>query len=243
MHGLTELSDFYKICKSIVKNYPPQYADVNEPEMVALRPNTFAVVRSLKDFDADNVAKRPQFIDSPYFYSRNWANSEYRSGQFKLEYPVVGFAEDTTTLRVGRSDSAKLNFFVIDQIPKGGNFYEDTYSEQREIEDVARDIRSHFIKMIVVLQNFAYCKSLSNSFEDGWYDTAWLDRQNIDYQVITGLDSLVNFNEVTVEIFPAIVDNCLIGLTNINVKIDSCIVAPVINYDSDDFIKFTDDNC
>lgn len=242
MHGLAELNDFYNICKKIVKGYPPQYIAVNEPEMVALRPNTFAVVRSLKDFDAENINKRPQFVDSPYFFSRHFDNAQYRSGDFKTEYPIVGFAEDTTTLKLVRSDVAKLNFFFIDQIPQHGNFYEDTYSKNREIEHVAKDIRDHFRRFIGVLRQFAYCKIQNDELVEGWYDTTWLFSQGYRYTDSVRLDSLINFDNLTVEIFPSIVDNCLIGLTNIFVNLDDCSLdIPVIDYLDDAEMRYTND--
>ena len=243
MKGFNEITDFYRICKSVVKGYPAQYIAANEPEMVALRPNTFAVVRSLKDFDAENINKRPQFSNSPYFFSRHFNNSKYRSGQIKVEYPVVGFAEDRASLKLTKADKVKLDFFFIDQIPQFGDFYDDTYSKNREIEDVAKDIRDHFRKFIRILYQFAYCNV--QGLPTGWYDIVWLQDNDYTYNELTPLDALVNLTDLQVEIFTGIVDNCVIGLTNIYVSVDGCdVVPPKIDYDIDSVEKFTNDvNC
>jgi hypothetical protein len=246
-HGFKELAEFYRVAQSIVRGYPAQYAAVGEPEMVALRPNSFVVARSLQDFNAENVAKRPHFSDSPYFYSRNFTNAQHRSGENKIEYPIVGFAEDRVTLNLTRSDSAHLNFFVIDQIPQGANgFYEDGYSSAREVEDVARDIRDHFRKFISVLRRFGYYENLFQ-LPNGWYDEFSLIESGVSRYPcpISKLDSLVNFDNLTVEIFPTMADNCLIGVANIHVKLDYCPEMPMrIDYAMNDETKFTDDvNC
>lgn len=228
-----DIADFYQICKKIVKGYPPQYGGANMPEMVALRLNTFAVVRSVNDFNADNLNKRPQYLDSPYFYSRHFANSGHVTGDFKFEYPALAFAEDKVTFNQKGSDVFKLDFMIIDQLPQFGTFYTDVYSKNRELEEVARDIRQHFKKLIAVLKNWCYA-TFSDTSKNGWYDNVFLIAENESYNIEMMLTDIINLNSIQIEIFPNVIDGCLIGVTSIMIQADNCVIGtPVIQYDTE----------
>jgi hypothetical protein len=228
-----DIAEFYGICKKIVKGYPAQYGGENMPEMEALRLNTFAVVRSVSDFNADNVKKRPQYTDSPYFYSRHFANSGHVTGEFKFQYPALAFAEDKVTFNRKSSDVFKLDMIIIDQLPQFGDFYSDQYSKNRELEEVARDIRMHFKKLIAILRGWVYA-TFQNTSKNGWYDRTFLDVQNDLFNIEMDFINMVNLDSVQVEIFPNVIDGCLVGLTSITVQADNCVIGvPVIQYDTE----------
>jgi hypothetical protein len=230
-----DIAEFYNICKKIVKGYPAQYGGVNTPEMAALRLNTFAVVRSVDDFNTDNLKKRPQYLDSPYFYSRHFANSGHVTGEFKFEYPALAFAEDRVTFNRKLSDSYKLDWIIIDQLPAFGDFYSDQYSKNRELEEVARDIRNHFKKLIAIFRNWVYA-SFSDTSLNGWYDKTYLNSESLEYFVEKSLEDILKLDSVQVEIFPKIIDGCLVGITSLHVDTDNCVIGvPVIQYDKQDF--------
>lgn len=226
-----DIAEFYNICKRIVKGYPAQYGDSNSLEMAALRLNTFAVVRSVNDFNADNLKKRPQYLDSPYFYSRHFANSGHVTGEFKFEYPALAFAEDKVTFNQKRSDVYKLDMIIIDQLPQFGDFYTDVYSKNRELEEVARDIRQHFKKLFAVLKNWVYA-TFADTSKNGWYDEVFLIAENETYTTELWLTDIINLDTVQVEIFPNVIDGCLVGVTSITVQTDNCVIGvPVIDYE------------
>jgi len=51
--------------------------------------NTFAVIGSWADLDADNLGKYIDYKDTPYFYSRRWENLRFNPSRLEVDYPVM----------------------------------------------------------------------------------------------------------------------------------------------------------
>ena len=230
-----DISQFYSICKKIVKGYPPQYGGSTGVEMVALRLNTFAVINSLDDLNLDNLGKRPQFADSPNFYSRVFANSGHTTGSFKLEYPLFAIIENVITVNRKLSDEYELRLFICDQLPEYGDFYNDQYSKNREVQEVARDIRQHFKKLIGILRNWVYA-TFTDTTKNGWYDETFLISESEVYTSQMSMSDIINMDSLQFEVFGKGIDKCLVGTTTIKVQANNCVIGmPVINYDIEDY--------
>lgn len=84
------LYNFYDILKLIVRHCP-------EGNKHYERLNSFAVIRSLQDLSTDNLSKSPDYLDSPYFYSRKQAHSGKQLVNY--DYPACVIIPTNGTMR------------------------------------------------------------------------------------------------------------------------------------------------
>lgn len=217
----------------MVKAWPATYPNAEAHEYVAKRPNTFAVLRSLLDIEADNLGKTIEASRPPYLFIRGYDSNSLRSG-VKIEYPLIGCAEDTMTFFNPVSSGVKkqrhkLNLFAIDQLPHPGNTYADGYSMNRAVEEVGRDLRQMMLRLLHSLRRWEKLEFSSGPYTDGWHDVKWLTDhgQPAEWESIESLSDVVTgMSEADGDLIYAGSDNNAILITNLFITTDYC-PAPV----------------
>ena len=230
---MTDPTEFYGIACAMVKAWPATYPNADAHEYVAKRPNTFAVLRSLNELEADNLAKTIEAARPPYLFIRGYDANAYRSG-VKIEYPLIGCAEDTMRFfnpitKGAKKQRHKINLFVVDQLPYPGTSYSDQYSMNRAIEEVGRDLRQIMLRYLNSLRRWARVEFLSGPYADGWHDVEWLKAHGATatWEVIESLtDVIVGSSEPDGDLIYQGSDNTAILITNIYIETDYC-PAPV----------------
>lgn len=231
---MNDVTEFYAIVCAIVKGWPATYPTADSPEATAKRPNTFSVMRSLLDLEADNLAKAIEHARPPYLYIRGYDANSYRQG-IKIEYPLIGCAEDTFTffkpMGTVQKQRNRINLFCIDQLPFRENAYSDQYSTSRAIEEVGRDLRVMMLKLLHSFKRWGYLEFSSGPYADGWHDMVWLKTHGdpATWETRSLLtDHIINVNEVGGDLIYQGSDNNAILITNIYVDTDYC--APDVDF-------------
>ena len=232
---MTDPTEFYGICAAMVKAWPATYPNAEAHEYVAKRPNTFAVLRSLRELEADNLNKAIGASRPPYLFIRGYDANQYREG-IKIEYPLVGCAEDTMRFfhPIGGGvvkQRHKINFFVIDQLPYEGNTYSDQYSMNRAVEEVGRDIRLIALRFLRSLRNWKKLEIISGTYADGWHDAAWVKAHGGTFEEVESLSQiLVGSAETDGDVIYGGSDNTVLLITNLYLETDYCPESPAFNY-------------
>lgn len=235
---MKDVTEFYHIACAIVKAWPATYPSANAHESVAKRPQSFAVLRSLLDLEADNLAKSIEHARPPFLFIRGYEANARRSG-VKIEYPLIGCAEDALTFFHPTGEGAqkqrqRTNFFVIDQLPYREGGYTDQYSAGRAIEEVGRDLRQMALKFMSALSRWAYIDFQAGPYTTGWHDFKWLKEHGdpaSEYEVIEYLtDSIIGVNEINGDIIYQGSDNNAILITNLILETDYCPPSLEFNF-------------
>lgn len=234
---MTDVTDFYSISCAIAKAWPATYPDPKAPEAVAKRPQTFAVLRSLMDLEADNLAKAIEHARPPYLFIRGYDANAQRTG-VKIEYPLIGCAEDTFTFfkptGSPQKQRHKINLFCIDQLPYKENATVDQYTTARTVEEVGRDLRQMMLKFLNSLRRWEYVEFISGPYVNGWHDTTWLKAHGEAAQwetVMRLTDVMVNMNEVNGDLIYQGSDNLAVLITNVYLDTDYCPAELEFNYE------------
>lgn len=231
-------TEFYGIAYNMVKAWPATYPNAEAHEYVAKRPNSFAVLRSLRELEADNLNKAIEHTRVPYFFVRGYDSNALRSG-IKIEYPLIGCAEDTMTFfnplyKGVKKQRHKINLFAIDQLPFVGTSYSDQYSMNRAVEEVGRDLRQIMLKFLHGTANWHKVEFNSGPYVDGWHDVVWLAAHGDPAQ----WETVETFNQVATGmgemggdvIYTGGSDNTVILITNIYIDTDYCPAPVDFNY-------------
>lgn len=225
---MTDVTEFYGIACAIVKGWPATYPNASAPEAISKRPQTFAVLRSLLDIEADNLAKSIEHARPPYMFIRGYDANAMRSG-VKIEYPLIGCAEDTFTFfkptGSPQKQRHKINLFCIDQLPYRENAQTDPYSTARSVEEVGRDLRQMMLRFLNSLKRWGKLEFTSGPYVDGWHDMVWLKAHGeaATWEVTERLtDVLVNMNEVGGDVIYQGSDDNAILITNVFIDTDYC---------------------
>lgn len=237
---MTDPTEFYGICAAMVKAWPATYPNAEAHEYVAKRPNTFAVLRSLRELEADNLNKTLSASRPPYLFIRGYDANKYRDG-IKIEYPLVGCAEDTMRFFHPIGGGAvkqrhKINFFVIDQLPFEGTSYSDQYSMNRAVEEVGRDIRLIGLRFLRSMRNWKKLEIISGTYADGWHDAPWVKAHGGTFEEVESLSQILIGNAETDGdmIYYTGSDNTVILITNLYLETDYCPADVDFNYVYDD---------
>lgn len=236
---MTDPTEFYQIISAMVKAWPAFYPNASAHEYVSKRPNTFAVLRSMSELEADNLFKTVEAAQNPYLFVRGYTNNSERSG-LKIEYPLVGVAEDTLTFynpvsKGVKKQRHKINFFLVDQLPFPGTGYSDTYSMNRTIEEVGRDLREMATSLLTSLRRWEKVSFSAGPYTDGWHDVVWLkahgDPSAVWESEETMSDVLTGMGEVDGDIiYTAGSDNTAMLITNLYIETDLCPEPVDFNY-------------
>lgn len=237
---MTDPTELYGIASAMVKAWPATYPTADAHEYVAKRPGTFAVLRSLRELDTDNLAKTIEAARPPYLFIRGYDANAYRSG-VKIEYPLLGMAEDTMTFfnpiarGAVKKQRHKINVFIVDQLPYPGNSYSDQYSMNRAIEEVGRDLRQMMLKFLHSLYRWERLTITAGPYDDGWHDAKWLEDHgdpSTEWESEEMLaDSLVGVSEIGGDlIYQGNDDNTAILITNLYLDTDYCPADVSFNY-------------
>ena len=223
---MNDISEFYHILYHMVKAWPATYPTATSGEYAAKRPNSFAVLRSIYDLNADNVNKAVEHAKPPYFFVRGYEANEFRAG-LKIEYPLLGVAEDTMTFVKPATNGFKrqlhrVNIFFVDQLPFKEKQYADAYSSARAIEEVGRDLRQMMLSLLPSLQNWWKVEFSSGPYQDGWHDLAWLklNGEPATYETVGELN--IQADSVEADVFYQGVDNCVILYASFIVETNYC---------------------
>lgn len=235
---MKDVTEFYHICCAITKGWPATYQAAGAAEQVSKRPNSFAVLRSLLDLEASNLAKAVEHARPPFLFVRGYDGNAYRSG-LKIEYPLVGCAEDALTFFHPTGEGVqkqrqRTNFFVIDQLPFKETGYSDAYSAGRAVEEVGRDLRQMAMKFMNALSRWEYVEFSAGPYTDGWHDVKWLNDHGdntAEWETIEALtDCILGVNQVDGDIIYQGSDNNAILITNLIVETDYCPPTIEFNY-------------
>lgn len=236
---MTDPTEFYQIMYAMVKAWPATYPNPESHEYVAKRPNTFAVLRSMSDLEADNLSRSVEAAKNPYLFVRGYTDNAARSG-LKIEYPLVGLAEDTMTffnpVNAGvKKQRHKINFFLIDQLPYPGTSYSDTYSMHRTIEEVGRDLREMALSLLTSLRRWEKVTFSAGPYTDGWHDVVWLKAHGDPAAVWESDETmgevLTGMGEVDGDlIYTTGTDNTAMLITNLLIETDLCPLPVEFNY-------------
>jgi hypothetical protein len=248
MHRITDLLEFYSILYRVVKGWPASYASSTSQETRSERVNTFGVVRSLADFDTDNLQKTVEYAGRKHFFSRVWHDSEYQPNALRVEYPALAVREDTFSLsdpldaKSGkRRTTFNLTLLMCDKLPSKEDNSIDPVSSARRIEEVGNDVRVRMAQLLLVLGRFVYAtgiKSNATLFQ-GWFDTQHLEYLKtdgvIDRYIVDDalLGYISNVNPTQGEVFYQVTSNELVVCsTSITIEVSNCVELPTIAYDS-----------
>lgn len=248
MHRFSDLLEFYAIPYRIVKGWPASFASTTSQETRSARINTFAVIRSLNDFNADNLKKTVSYTSRNYFFSRPWHDSQYQPNALRCEYPALGVREDTFQLNEPldagsskRHTFHTLAFILTDQLPHRENNQIDPAASARTIEEVGNDLRLRMAQLLLVMGRFVYAKAyLVNVLQfEGWYDKAHLEQLKTDgvidrYIVDDYLCSYVTgVTPAQGEVFYETGgDNLAVCIVTLTLETASCPLLPVIAYEN-----------
>jgi hypothetical protein len=231
-------TEFYGIACSMVKAWPATYPNAEAHEYVAKRPNTFAVLRSLLEIEAANLNKTIEHARPPYFFVRGYDSNELRSG-IKIEYPLLGCAEDTMTFfnpiyKGVKKQRHKINAFVIDQLPDQGKTYSDKYSMNRAVEEVGRDLRQIMLRFLHSLTNWQSLEFSAGPYVDGWHDAVWLAAHGdptAEWEIKETFSQVASgMGEVSGDLIYTGSDNTVVLITNIYIDTDYCPAPVDFNY-------------
>lgn len=235
---MKDVTEFYHIACAITKGWPATYPAVGAPEASANRPNSFAVLRSLLDLEAANLAKAVEHARPPFLFIRGYDGNSYRSG-IKIEYPLIGCAEDALTFFHPTGEGVqkqrqRTNLFIIDQLPFKETGYTDTYSAGRAVEEVGRDLRQIAMKFMATLSRWAYLEFSAGPYTDGWHDEKWLKEHGdpaAQWETTEQLtDCIIGVNQLDGDIIYQGSDNNAILITNLIIETDYCPPAIEFNY-------------
>lgn len=249
MQRITDLLEFYSIIHRIVRGWQPSYLSSDSQEMRHKRLNTFAVVRSLYDIDAENVLKTVEYAGRDFFFSRSFHDSEYQPNALRVDYPALLVREDTFSLTEPldiksskRRTVHNLTFLLCDKMPEREDNFIDPVSSARRIEEVGNDVRIRMAQVLLVLGRYVYAKTyLAGIFVfEGWFDTQQLEALKtagviIDQYIIE--DSLVgyitNVAPTQAEVFYEVTSsNLVVCSMTLSVEVSNCVELPTIVYDS-----------
>jgi hypothetical protein len=248
MHRISDLFEFYSILYRIVKGWPPSYHSSTSQETRSERLNTFAVVRSLSDLDADNLKKTVEYASREHFFSRYWHDSQYQPNALRVDYPALLVREDTFTLSDpldGKSSKRRtthnLTFLLCDKMPSREDNHIDPVSSARRIEEVGNDCRIRMAQVLLVLGRFVWASGyLSNTLVfSGWFDRSYLESLKTEGVIIDKYivdDSLASYitnvaptqGEVFWEVTSS---NLVVCSTTLTLEVSSCVDLPTIVYD------------
>lgn len=249
MHKLESLLDFYSILFKIIKGWPASYSSSTSQETRSERVNTFAVVRSLSDFDAENLLKTSEYAGRTHFFSRYWHDSEYQPNALRVDYPALAVREDTFTMSDpldGKSSKRRtthnLTFLLCDKMPSREDNHIDPVSSARKIEEVGNDCRIRMAQVLLVLGRFVYAKAYLAGvlvFE-GWHDKDYLESLKtvgvlIDKYIVGDylVSYVTNVSPAQAEVFYQVTSNDLVVCSiSLSVEVSACIDLPTIVYDS-----------
>ena len=235
MIELTSILTVLEMCAKVVEAYPEQYDQLDQP-IRCLRPNTFAVLTSIEDVDANNLMKTNDYYDKGYFFSRDWKDSHYQNGTVTFSYPLIGCAIDFLQFspKSTQRSSYRLNFFALSQ--KAGHYNGDdtTYCNTRTMERAHEDSVVMLSLFFQELSDFVYAELTKDGllFEEGWYNKKYLESVKgtlIDfYEQKIALRDYISTNLASAEFFPNIHNDALCGLfTNVDFLLDGCIPNPL----------------
>lgn len=169
----------YDVLYRIVKGWPASYSSATSQETRSQRINTFAVIRSMSDFDADNAKKDMSYTGKTFFFSRSFDSGQHQPNALRVQYPALGIREDTFQLNdpldaagAKRRMFHNLTIILADQIPDKENTTIDPVSSQRTIEEVGNDLRIKASQLLLLIGRFVYVKAYlaSTLVFEGWYD-------------------------------------------------------------------------
>lgn len=240
MVDLQSILTVFEMAAQVVRAYPEQVNSDGKP-IRCLRPNTFAVMNSMSDIDANNLLKTSKYFDKKYFFSRKWEDSHFQGASVVFDYPLIGCAIDTTQFAVkGRSKQCyRLNFFVLDQ--KAGycsDCGEGDYCNVRTIEQTYEDLNTILRNFIQQLTDFVYAQLYKDGqqLSAGWYNKKYLDsliETEIDlYEPLGDFYNYIRTKQTQGDFFPNAHNDDVAGLfTNIEICLDECIDSNQLDFD------------
>jgi len=165
-----------ELIKESVKFYPT----------TGTRPNTFAVINSLSDFNLDNLGYIAEDLKGPDV----WTRTNQTANNFKLPYPVVGVVmlESQISDMVGHT----IRILYADRIGNG----KTPEGKRKTQTDILSDTVKFFSNMSAYFEDSGYHQVIlnDNSAIQGYYNASNLDSL-IDSGKIQDYDQLTRESE------------------------------------------------
>lgn len=257
--------DFYKILKSIVKNYPATYTPgLNQQEIKCLRVNTFAVLSEsrhlgnilglINDLQSDNAGKGKRDINKDFFFSRHWANHRQNPSKLKFNYPLFGIAEGGYNFNISNvgAKNFQFNLMLVDWIGTSENACSSTYCSQRTKEEVGADLRRMLAMIIHTFSQFVFAEVIdkNGNIAHDWFSAAWLEQMQTageirSFEPFVELSSYITTKNLSAEVFYNVFgsDGLIGAFTNINIQFSDCPPDWVIPFENAPISSVHDEGC
>lgn len=231
-HPLTNLIEFYGICAQAIAGMPAIYPDGGE-ELRCQRLNTFAVMKSIKEFDADNGGKSVRYSTAPYYFNRRWIAAENIYPESALDYPVCAVAEESFTLSPTGFDRQVLNLIVADIAPRKEPHASSAdgwgICGNRTEEQVADGCRALMKSFLSILGSYIYAEvEFPSETIEGWYNEVWLDAEQtagnvLGYYEMDRLENYVQTKGITGDVFHMVESgNLVVAVARFSVDLAGC---------------------
>lgn len=136
--GIT-LTDFYKILKEFVRYYP---------DGICVSPQTFRAFQKgmALELSTSNLGALPTEKDSPFFYSKAWANKFYSPNALTFKFPVVGTlvlsTDVTDTTKRNQKHCETIELMVLDVLSENCGTPKAQGCESRSINEIFADTKT-----------------------------------------------------------------------------------------------------
>lgn len=167
------LRTIYRLLNEAVRYYP-------ETTPAYMRPDTFAVVEEWSDVNSANLLKTVADKDKPFFFSRKWAQLNYRASAVTYDFPaVLTYDTQTVTNNLFSTTTTKrvytLDLLVVDK-------WDDMCKKlNRTRNDLFLDTESILDHILNYFSNVIY--AVVDGGEDGYYHTGWLQQAVTDGEI------------------------------------------------------------
>jgi hypothetical protein len=233
----------YQIVKDIVAAYPATRDISNTYNLNCKQPQAFAVLQSDSQINTDNLAKDRNYINTPYFFARNWnIGTQSNPSQINHEYPLVVMTEGAAELFDAVGNSKHITTYelhILDKMPSEKSAALNPCGN-RVVEDISQDLRLIWNRIWVTLKRYVWATiTIVSTSQTGsnWYSQDWLNAAQLAgtiTNVETGIFLVSYFDAafgVTTEVFYHTFKNDLCGFfSKFRLRIDYC-TTPIMDFD------------
>lgn len=162
------LHTFYTLAKAFVEYYPKH-------DLKCKRLQTFAVLEEFTDLNTPNLSKTIADYNKPFFFSRDWASSNFNASKMAYSYPVMvvfdrGLKINNPLAKLSTT-CYSLNIAILDKydrtcIEKNTNCGTCAKRLKNEIFLDTENFLMHFFSY---MRKIVYVENTTDSV-DGWYN-------------------------------------------------------------------------
>ena len=186
-----QINDFYSILATIVRNYP------STQDMPCLRPQAFAVLQHIEQLNAQNIDKDSRYINSPYFYSRKFAERNLQNpSDLTFEFPLLVVMEGQSTVQNNQLKT-QFDFFILDKMPQKV-VAQMSKCSQRTIEQIHNDLKQMLLNVLASAKDFQKVSfDIGLNSYSGYYPMSWVRANATNIQIQgDSFDSALNNSQI-----------------------------------------------